>query len=280
MTVEEKKALNKARVNAVRQAWVNESNLVAQGKCTRQWSKSEVTELNSRGRVSGYAGHHMKSVKAYPQYAGNPDNIQFLTTKEHIAQAHNNNTKAATNGYYNPQTKTTQQFHGRPQKPVYSLNSFNTSKSSSHSQTGSHAYSCGRKTPTTANHTSGTPVYGLHDVSHLNHSSAYHKGSSAYSSSVSATTGSTQSGKQSTSRSSVQSSASSTRSTSSSASRTTNASTTKTSSPARASHHSAGNNSSVHTGNSSGRSVQTASHSSGRSMSTGRANGTSNTNSM
>lgn len=125
MTVEEKKALNKARVNAVKQAWVNECDLVAQGKCTRQWSEAELAELSVRGRVAGYPGHHMYNVNDYPQYAGDPNNIQFLTTKEHIAGAHNNHTRSATNGYYNHVTKTTELFHGPPRRPVYSLRANN-----------------------------------------------------------------------------------------------------------------------------------------------------------
>ncbi len=122
MTVEEKRALNNARVNAVRKAWAEERALVLKGKCTRQWSKKEASELIRNGKVAGYAGHHMKNVDAYPQYAGDSNNIQFLSTKEHINQAHRNQTRVATNGYYNLQTRRMEPFHGRPHKRVFKLN--------------------------------------------------------------------------------------------------------------------------------------------------------------
>lgn len=171
MTAEEKKALNKARAEAVRKAWENEKKLVAEGKCTRQWTRKEIAELNRKGHISGYVGHHMKSVNAYPKYAGDPNNIQFLTAKEHIAQAHNNNTKAATNGYYNPHTKTTEQFRGAPQKPVYSMNVFSgTNQSASRMQSGAASQNSAGSTASTrryssdkgrgASHTAGTSTAG------------------------------------------------------------------------------------------------------------------------
>lgn len=33
---------------------------------------------SKNGKVKGYEGQHMKSAKAYPDYAGDSDNIQFL----------------------------------------------------------------------------------------------------------------------------------------------------------------------------------------------------------
>ena len=102
--------VNQDRKSAVREAWKNEKALVREGKGTRQWSQSEQREIVAKGRAGGYEGHHMKSVKDYPQYAGNPNNIQFLNHAEHINGAHEGNTKNATNGYYNPETKTMQSF--------------------------------------------------------------------------------------------------------------------------------------------------------------------------
>jgi hypothetical protein len=43
----------------------------------RKWSVNELQELQNTGRVKGYHGHHMYSVKGYPERAGDPWNIQF-----------------------------------------------------------------------------------------------------------------------------------------------------------------------------------------------------------
>jgi hypothetical protein len=52
----------------------------------------------------------MKSVSAYPEYAGDSKNIQFLTRQEHIEGAHKGSTRNPTNGYYNPVTKRMSNF--------------------------------------------------------------------------------------------------------------------------------------------------------------------------
>ena len=111
---------NKERKNAVREAWKNEKAYVREGKGTRDWSQSEQKEIVAKGRANGYEGHHMKSVKDYPQHAGNPKNIQFLNHSEHINGAHKGNTQNATNGCFNPQNGTMQSFGNRnpyAQKP-------------------------------------------------------------------------------------------------------------------------------------------------------------------
>lgn len=51
----------------------------------------------------------MKSVNQYPEYADNPDNIQFLTKNEHL-EAHKGNWKNPTNWNYNPVTKVFHEF--------------------------------------------------------------------------------------------------------------------------------------------------------------------------
>jgi hypothetical protein len=56
----------------------------------------------------------MKSVKAYPQHAGDPNNIQFLNRNEHVKGAHKGNTQNTTNGYYNPKTGTMHSFGNSP----------------------------------------------------------------------------------------------------------------------------------------------------------------------
>ena len=80
------------RAKAVRQAWKNELLDVKAGGngVSRHWTALEKTELLSTGKIKGYQGHHMKSVKGYPQLASDPTNIQFLTRAEHLA-AHGGN---------------------------------------------------------------------------------------------------------------------------------------------------------------------------------------------
>ena len=102
--------LNTARKTAVREAWKNEKAQVRKGMGTRDWAQSEQREIMAKGRAKGYEGHHMKSVRCYPQHAGNSQNIQFLNRSEHINGAHKGSTQNVTNGYYNPKTGTMHSF--------------------------------------------------------------------------------------------------------------------------------------------------------------------------
>ena len=107
--------LNNARQYAVRQAWKNERELVKQGMGSRDWTPTEQREIHMKGSVSGYEGHHMKSVSTHPQYAADPNNIQFLSFDEHRDGAHDGKTRTnPTNGYYNPQTGKMHGFENRP----------------------------------------------------------------------------------------------------------------------------------------------------------------------
>ncbi|MBR7163410.1 MAG: hypothetical protein IKD21_00345, partial [Clostridia bacterium] len=97
-----KKSTKNIRSTAVKKAWKNEASLVqSTGIGTRNWTKLEVDELLTNGKVKGYVGHHMKSVKGYPELAGDPLNIQFLTRKEHLL-AHRGNWRNITHGRYVP----------------------------------------------------------------------------------------------------------------------------------------------------------------------------------
>ncbi len=89
------------RSQAVRKAWRNEYLDVKNGGngVSRIWTSSEKIELLNTGKVTGYQGHHMKSVKGYPELAGDPDNIQFLTRAEHL-KAHGGNWRNITHGRY------------------------------------------------------------------------------------------------------------------------------------------------------------------------------------
>ena len=112
------KTTSTLRQQAVDRAWEREVELVREGKGTRQWTPEEQKELLSTGKVEGYQGHHMQSVNTYPENAGNPDNIQFLTHDEHFNGAHNSSYYNQTNGYYDPQTKTMNEFKDNQIEPV------------------------------------------------------------------------------------------------------------------------------------------------------------------
>ena len=97
----------------VERAWEHERSLVRQGRGTRQWTVKEQKELLRTGRVNGYHGHHMKSVKIAPEEASNPKNIQFLKARkdnnEHKA-AHKGDYRNPSNGRYNIRTGKSRPF--------------------------------------------------------------------------------------------------------------------------------------------------------------------------
>ena len=109
---EEKRHLNYLRQRAVKNAWKNEQTLVYDGNGTRDWTVEQQKELMETGRVEGYEGHHMKSVSLYPEYAGDENNIQFLSEEEHFYGAHQGNYQNATNGYYDPNSGVMNEFDG------------------------------------------------------------------------------------------------------------------------------------------------------------------------
>ena len=99
---------------AIRQAWKNEQDLVREGKCTRDWTPDQQRDILENGKAydengKAFEGHHMKSAEAYPEYQGDPENIQFLTRDEH-KDAHQGNFQNPTNGYYDPETGETTDF--------------------------------------------------------------------------------------------------------------------------------------------------------------------------
>ncbi len=67
----------------------------------------QASRSHEKGRA--FEGQHMKSVEKYPEYQGDPDNIQFLTKDEHLA-AHQGSWQNPTNWYYNPSTKEITDF--------------------------------------------------------------------------------------------------------------------------------------------------------------------------
>lgn len=76
--------LRAARQTAVRRAWAQERELVRQGGSTRDWTPAQKKELLETGMVKGFMGHHRNTVNGNSlEMARNPDNIEFLTRREH-----------------------------------------------------------------------------------------------------------------------------------------------------------------------------------------------------
>lgn len=106
---------------AVTQAWENEHRLVSEGKGTRDWTPEQQRDILDKGKAYGddgraFEGHHMKSVEGYPDFQGDPGNIQFLSRPEHYA-AHNGSFQNPTNGYFNPFTGEAVDFGDNKYKP-------------------------------------------------------------------------------------------------------------------------------------------------------------------
>lgn len=95
------------RARGVKLAWNRERELVKQGRGTRDWNLIQQKQILKQGRANHFEGHHIKSVKDYPEHASNPNNIQFLEksakNNEHL-KAHQGNYKNETNMRYNPET--------------------------------------------------------------------------------------------------------------------------------------------------------------------------------
>lgn len=130
LSAEQKKQLNKERQAAVRNAWKAEKQNVLNGKASRDWTPAERSELLSKGSISGYEGHHMKSVSEYPKFAGDSNNIQFLTHEEHLNGAHKGSYHNPTNGYFDYKSGKMHNFNGNQLKPTpkQSISSSNHSK--------------------------------------------------------------------------------------------------------------------------------------------------------
>ena len=125
-----KKELKSLRKKAVDKAWERERELVLQGKGTRDWTPSQQAELIKHHRVTGFEGQHMKNVDAFPEFAGDPNNIQFLTPAEHYYGAHGAGYDTpryanATNGRFDPSTGTMIPFAAgeSPAMPIIDLSS-------------------------------------------------------------------------------------------------------------------------------------------------------------
>lgn len=92
------KSLENARRRGVDRAWSDERELVRQtGVGTREWTNAEKAELLKTGRVSGYLGHHINSVMAFPELADEPNNVSLIPRADH-RPAHGGNWRNATSG--------------------------------------------------------------------------------------------------------------------------------------------------------------------------------------
>lgn len=103
---------------AILAAWNKEQELVQGGKGTREWTPKQQQDILEKGKAYddagvAFQGQHMKSAEMYPEYQGDPGNIQFLTRAEHL-EAHNGNWRNPTNWYFNPVTKETFDFGNGP----------------------------------------------------------------------------------------------------------------------------------------------------------------------
>lgn len=103
---------------AVLAAWNKEQELVQIGKGTREWTPKQQQDILEKGKAYdddgvAFQGQHMKSAEMYPEYQGDPGNIQFLTRAEHL-EAHNGNWRNPTNWYFNPLTKEKIDFGNGP----------------------------------------------------------------------------------------------------------------------------------------------------------------------
>lgn len=106
------------RNKAVREAWIKEQKLVQEGKGTRAWTPEQQKDILEKGKAyddsgKAFEGQHMKSAEQYPEYQGDPGNIQFLTRTEHL-EAHNGSWQNPTNWYFNPVTKEKIDFGDGP----------------------------------------------------------------------------------------------------------------------------------------------------------------------
>jgi len=98
-----RKEIEKIGQKAVKQAWREEKRLVeTTGKGTREWTDAQKKELLKNGQVKGFDGHHINDKGNYPNLAGDPNNIAFLSVAEHRGKggihAINGGTRGTTSG--------------------------------------------------------------------------------------------------------------------------------------------------------------------------------------
>lgn len=103
---------------AILAAWNKEQELVQEGKGTREWTPQQQQDILEKGKAyddngKAFEGQHMKSAEMYPEYQGEPGNIQFLTRAEHL-EAHDGSWLNPTNWCFDPVTKGKLDFGDGP----------------------------------------------------------------------------------------------------------------------------------------------------------------------
>lgn len=72
--------------------------MAATGRGTYRWTAAQKAELLQTGRVSGFQGHHINSVKGHPGMAGNPNNVEFVKGSAGNLAKHGGDFRNATQG--------------------------------------------------------------------------------------------------------------------------------------------------------------------------------------
>lgn len=81
--------ITKDRAKAVRDAWKKEVEAVKNNTSKYNWTAAQKKELLETGKVAGYDGHHIRTVKeligtAKEKLIGSADDIVFLNEKNHV----------------------------------------------------------------------------------------------------------------------------------------------------------------------------------------------------
>ncbi|MBQ8525957.1 MAG: hypothetical protein IJ460_04495 [Clostridia bacterium] len=114
------------RRKAVKLAKEKERERLKRGYQTYNWTEEEAQLIINGRWPKGYEGHHMLSVNEYPEYAGDPDIIQWIPTprrengkkdKTLHLQAHGGNFKNPTHGFFDLNTGETIEFEDE-EKPT------------------------------------------------------------------------------------------------------------------------------------------------------------------
>ena len=72
------------RARGIKRAWKAEQKLVKEtGRGSRNWTEVQKQELLAKGKVDGFAGHHINSVSRRPDLARAPSNIKFVPKPVH-----------------------------------------------------------------------------------------------------------------------------------------------------------------------------------------------------
>ncbi|PAM91406.1 hypothetical protein B4N84_28520, partial [Flavobacterium sp. IR1] len=68
------------------------------GTGSGDWSEAQRQEILVSGKARGAEGHHINSVKAHPDQQANPDNIEFVKSREEHKLRHGGDFKNPTEG--------------------------------------------------------------------------------------------------------------------------------------------------------------------------------------